>query len=124
MIKLPTDIKTQWLEALRSGKYKQGTRFLRSPGDEFCCLGVLCDLVDSTKWKTVPTPSPSGYLIRWGEGQSMPDRSLLKTLNEPLFEALSYYPLDEGQSVFIMLAHMNDRGASFTEIATWIEENL
>jgi hypothetical protein len=44
-------IKTQWLEALRSGQYIQGIRSLRhinnsekNQPDKFCCLGVLCDL--------------------------------------------------------------------------------
>jgi len=38
-----------WLEALRSGKYKQGKEKLRqrdkvSHRHVYCCLGVLCDL--------------------------------------------------------------------------------
>lgn len=37
------EIKAQWLTALRSGEYKQGTGALRN-GNAFCCLGVLCDL--------------------------------------------------------------------------------
>jgi hypothetical protein len=32
-----------WVAALRSGDYKQGREVLRD-GDEFCCLGVACDL--------------------------------------------------------------------------------
>jgi hypothetical protein len=37
------DIKDIWLQALRSGDYKQGSGALKK-GDSFCCLGVLCDL--------------------------------------------------------------------------------
>ena len=37
-------VKTQWLEALRSGSYQQGTGVLRDAENSFCCLGVLCDL--------------------------------------------------------------------------------
>ena len=40
------EVKTKWLEALRSGKYKQGTGKLRSTDDTFCCLGVLCDIAE------------------------------------------------------------------------------
>jgi hypothetical protein len=36
-------IKRRWVEALRSGKYKQGKNRLNGK-DGFCCLGVLCDL--------------------------------------------------------------------------------
>jgi len=44
------DVKNKWVEALRSGKYKQGKRCLRNENDEFCCLGVLCDLYDPNLW--------------------------------------------------------------------------
>lgn len=37
------EIKAKWIQALRSGKYKQAIGSLRKP-DGFCCLGVLCDL--------------------------------------------------------------------------------
>jgi hypothetical protein len=36
-------IRDRWVKALTSGDYKQGSGALRR-GDEFCCLGVLCDL--------------------------------------------------------------------------------
>jgi len=41
------EVKKKWVEALKSGKYKQGQRALHlktSDGSFFCCLGVLCDL--------------------------------------------------------------------------------
>lgn len=37
-------IKELWIEALTSGEYKQGRRLLHNIDNEFCCLGVLCDL--------------------------------------------------------------------------------
>lgn len=37
------EVKAKWLAALRSGQYKQGPGYLRR-NDQFCCLGVLCDL--------------------------------------------------------------------------------
>lgn len=36
-------LKEDWVKALRSGGYRQGIGKLRS-GDEFCCLGVLCQI--------------------------------------------------------------------------------
>jgi hypothetical protein len=50
-------IKAQWVAALRSGEYKQGTNYLRKE-DRFCCLGVLCDLAVKAKvvsWEPLPT---------------------------------------------------------------------
>lgn len=43
-------IRTKWCEALRSGKYEQGTGYLRA-NDKFCCLGVLCDVIDPLEWR-------------------------------------------------------------------------
>lgn len=37
------EVKAKWVAALRSGEYKQGREQLKY-GNEFCCLGVLCDL--------------------------------------------------------------------------------
>lgn len=36
-------LKEDWVKALRSGEYKQGIGKLRER-DEFCCLGVLCQV--------------------------------------------------------------------------------
>jgi len=33
-----------WIAALRSGEYKQGRKVLRNEKDEYCCLGVACEL--------------------------------------------------------------------------------
>lgn len=65
----PADLMTRWLEALRSGEYKQGQETLRpvlreeceqldeegkfelvngDPEYRYCCLGVLCDVVLKT----------------------------------------------------------------------------
>ena len=34
----------KWVDALRSGKYVQGQYRLHPADDQFCCLGVACDL--------------------------------------------------------------------------------
>lgn len=39
-----------WIKALRSGKYKQGHKAL-STADNYCCLGVLCDVAAPERWK-------------------------------------------------------------------------
>jgi hypothetical protein len=45
----------KWVEALRSGKYKQGRGILRSVNDEFCCLGVACDVSQVAEWELCTT---------------------------------------------------------------------
>jgi hypothetical protein len=46
--KMKLKVKKQWLEALRSGKYKQTDGCLRYTDQNgshgYCCLGVLCDI--------------------------------------------------------------------------------
>lgn len=40
------EVKAKWIAALRSGQYQQGAGRLRSGGNKFCCMGVLCDLAE------------------------------------------------------------------------------
>jgi len=40
------EVKQKWVDALRSGKYKQGQGYLRTP-DGYCCLGVLCEVLNA-----------------------------------------------------------------------------
>lgn len=42
-IKLPKDLRTKWLKALRSGDYKQADSVLKSLNGGYCCLGVICE---------------------------------------------------------------------------------
>src|SRR6201999_3937912 len=44
--------KRIWIEALRSGKYKQGQTWLKNTREEnrLCCLGVYADAVEHVEW--------------------------------------------------------------------------
>lgn len=44
------ELRDKWEAALRSGRYKQGMGQLRSEAGRYCCIGVLCDVVDPTGW--------------------------------------------------------------------------
>lgn len=41
---MDSDVKKKWIDALRSGTYKQAHERLRRGDRKMCCLGVLCDL--------------------------------------------------------------------------------
>lgn len=45
-----------WLDALRSGHYRQGENYLykivENTGAEFCCLGVACHVANPFCWQT------------------------------------------------------------------------
>lgn len=93
------EIKQRWIEALRSGKYKQGKGRLKAADGALCCLGVLSEL--------------SGIPYAGEEG-------LLPT------EIVGWAGLSErnpfaGQC---SLAAENDRGTAFPEIADLIEKYL
>lgn len=61
------EIAQQWVNALRSGEYVQGTGRLHykvDDTDNFCCLGVLCDL--AYKNGKVNKIQKSGGVIGYG----------------------------------------------------------
>ena len=89
------EIKENWVAALRSDDYSQGTLYLCNRG-RYCCLGVLAD-VEGHKY------DPNTQLL---------PGDFLKTVE-----------LSEHNAGRLM--EMNDdEGMSFEEIADWIEEKL
>lgn len=92
------ELKKRWVAALRSGEYNQGRYTLRSR-DGFCCMGVLCDLIDPEGWEE---PVPGGFLWRGNR------------VHCPLVASLA--------PIFVQL---NDKsGCSFEEIADYIDKNV
>lgn len=51
-----TDLVVRWIEALESGRYTQTTGVLHDDNG-YCCLGVLCDIVDPT-WREADDEHP------------------------------------------------------------------
>jgi len=103
-------IKKRWISALRSGKYKQGTGQLRDAQNNFCCLGVLCDVQGRHWWK----PEGTGeWTIGVGDQQDW-----LGPNNEKLIRDIGGY---EHRTKLIK---MNDSGKSFEQIARYIEQHL
>lgn len=100
----------KWVRALRSGKYKQGRHQLRS-GDQFCCLGVACDL--AVKAKVIPPPVKDGRTFQYGrEWLGLPDavRNWLGLRTE-----IGHYGSNNA------LSTVNDGGKRFSTIAKIIE---
>lgn len=98
-------LKQQWMTALRSGEYLQGTGSLKY-GDKYCCLGVLCSVMEVSMNKR----QTSFYY----NGERM-DVCLSIDLQQDIGMT------GENQS---KLANMNDEGRSFLEIADYIEKAL
>ena len=108
------ELKEKWLEALRSGKYKQGRGDLRNVDDEFCCLGVLCDISGQGEWGTKLMIQKAPYC--YGQGDEWQHCAL-----PPFMKKFTNLPMNTEETLF----NLNDkRGLSFHEIADWIEENV
>ena len=99
------NLKT-WVEALRSGDYKQGRQSLRQ-WDNYCCLGVACDLVDSDGWDT--SQVEVGMYFYGDNFAYMPENILA-----------DYYGLTDSEQRD--LGMLNDNGFDFDEIADQIED--
>ena len=111
------DIKRRWVEALRSGQYKQGRHRLCNagvPDNSFCCLGVLTDLYAKDHGEEWKRSRDLNYFTLNGEAG---------TLSPSVVE---WAGLDDccPRTEFESLAILNDRGMPFTEIADLIEQHL
>lgn len=106
-----TEARKVWVEALRSGEYKQGRRALRM-GDRFCCLGVACDLYrkheGGPEWSNPFYNGSRDYMSHGGD------------LPKAVINWLGIRHAD-GSNGLVSLANLNDRGNTFKEIAGIIE---
>lgn len=123
MTKMNPEVKARWVEALRSGDYRQGEAGLRRGDDEFCCLGVLCDIATKEDVVKDVQPAAPGDTGSWTmydgfAGVLPPSVRAWAGLEEPD----PRFGLDGKDS---SLTRLNDEGKySFQEIADVIEEQL
>ena len=119
------ETKKKWVSALRSGKYLQGHGQLRKSNgqDQFCCLGVLQDLVAPEKWVQSITGwkadgCAGGLTIELMNKIKMDHHktSILVDMNDGLTcgESEAGFPLFE----------IDHEPKSFKVIANYIEENM
>jgi hypothetical protein len=120
---LKTDKKAQkliqrWIKALRSGKYKQAHGVLRTGDNRYCCLGVLCDLVDHKGWSAKPKPFEDTTAFTHRRAATGGNLGKGTMPSGPLGD-LVFFTGDMATD----LADLNDdQGRSFTYIANVIEK--
>lgn len=124
---MDTELKNKWLAALRNGEYKQATGYLKTQ-DGFCCLGVLCDIIDPDAWdnKLSGLENRSYAWDSGGFGKSyyeLPNH-VLHDIGVPRYHEAISVEENSSQLTQSYLANKNDGGASFSDLADWIEENL
>lgn len=144
---IPT-VKAEWLTALRSGEFPQGTGYLCRDG-KFCCLGVLTELgeraevveridppehLDQTAVTYLSIES-SGFgspeqsvtprpVVNWaGIGQAIPTVPVDALTPEQMqrVDPSGYYKDNHTE---IEVTVLNDQGLTFLEIADLIEAHL
>jgi hypothetical protein len=119
---MKAELKQKWIAALSGGQYQQGSGVLRDKHDRFCCLGVLCDVVDSSGWrelKPVDTCIANhefeveaySYLHEANEEETTLPDALQKRIGLTLSEISK-------------LISLNDAGNDFGFIARHIEHNI
>lgn len=103
------ELKTKWVEALRSGDYLQAPAVLYVAGSgkpKMCCLGVLEHICGT----------PLSVLT----GFHMPAQ--IKNRKSPV---LGFDPSNKEMALENVLANMNDNlNMTFEQIANYIEKNL
>ncbi len=107
------ELGKKWVDALRSGVYTQGKHGLRDVvNNEFCCLGVLCELIDPTAWTEYEDD---------GHGNRSPFMSYGRG-NEAngAYAPLDMLPIIDQSR----LSNLNDGGKSFEVIADVIEQDI
>ena len=114
------DIKTKWVKALRSGKYKQAAGKLKDDNG-YCCLGVLCQLhAKETKLGKWITTDNEYYPINYVVGKSVGDVELPTAVMKWAGLSRPYGISVKGSK----LTNINDNeGKTFKELADIIEEN-
>jgi len=121
------ELRDKWVEALRSGKYKQGKAKLAEKNTDgsfsYCCLGVLCDVANLK------------YIVDKASGTNGIIEAKAYYINDERHRSFAFLPLDPRfqniwenvmscDSMEQHLITMNDEGSTFEEIADWIEKNV
>ena len=112
----------QLVKALRSGEYVQGKGVLVNNEDEFCCLGVACNLSNNPKLTWT-----QGIYQKWYMGStssSLPDEIAKEFgFNDSMGRRSDDEPIMINNHSYWSLAYANDNGCTFKQIADYIENN-
>ena len=131
-MRMKAEDKAKWLEALRSGEYKQTDNTLCN-GTAYCCLGVLEVVLDGKVEQ-----NPSGSALCCPTTDFLARHSIEIELRTPKDRAPTEFPDYDYNGTFARLIEMNDylkldddgepisgeHVYSFKDIADHIEENV
>lgn len=126
------EIKGKWIAALKSGKYKQAIGGLKSDNG-YCCLGVLCDIVNPEGWARDDLEYNAGdnYHKMYGKADFIPEEIAAELemdvnpevkVENPAYD--SELDDESDKYIHIELSSLNDDEVPFEKIADLIEEQL
>lgn len=143
LITLPTEIADKWLEALRSGNYKQGQERLVCEipelGDNeitlenasFCCLGVAGAVCGIPLNEMYDVPLFEGHTNFENVPEDLRNNDkviiFLSQLNDKRYSLLLGSHLEDGWIIreeILKVLEEDERGLTFLEIADIIEDNV
>lgn len=120
------EVKALWIDRLRNGNIPQAKRALGYTDGSRCCLGVLCDI--AVEQGVIPPPVEDvDRQLRYGKRDSWDELAVLpKDVLEwsDLPYANGSWLDDDDYCIRDGLAHRNDQGYSFAELADIIEEKF
>lgn len=132
--KMNPEVKQKWIDALRSGKYEQGSEKLRSVSG-YCCLGVLCDLYaqeHNVEWefrgRGGTNLQPQDYWYFDDQSEFLPKIVMnwagLKTHNPSVRVDIEDNFDDDNSFYTDEIANVNDSGYTFMDLSKIIEQQL
>lgn len=120
---MDAELKKEWIDRLRSGRYDQTTGMLRN-NLGFCCLGVLCEvLVDEGRLRRTEL----GYnFVENGSGVTEMEGTLVPALKNEFGLDIQ---VDDGRETMPYMIHLQERlvrmndseKKPFAEIADYLE---
>lgn len=113
-----TELTRKWIAALRSGNYNQGRYLLHSKENNYCCLGVLCDISLLGEWLYCDNERDISGRCKF--------KSLTTSLvsdNYPPKEVRELVGLELNEQCELVAMNDNEK-CSFDDIANRIEEMI
>jgi hypothetical protein len=130
------EIRDECVKRLRSGKYKQGMGHLRNRDNEYCCLGVLCEIAVEKGIINMTVNEFSGYPLygkdiktnsflprevrEWADMRS--ENGRIESLDDLHPTTIGKIERDTKYTSSTSLSILNDTGHSFDIIADVIEQ--
>lgn len=125
--------KQAWIDALRSGEFNQCTKALGKRyaglGNSYCCLGVLATIAGASHRideDTTTFAGAEGLIFDFGDGAESAGiipltcrDTIVSDLN--LSQTMVSGPLAREDDLMRILSSRNDCGATFAEIADYLE---